>query len=129
MDRISQADWKLRAATSKLIVLQTMAANQWNASAKHNTMLSGTPQVHPSTFATGLPSSTRFGVATRVLSMSMPREKIRSNSKRKYSRLANGTKSSICVYFLAYICSGDMSRGSVILNSEPSASTERKKHD
>ena len=92
---MSQADWKLRAATSTLAVATTIADNGQTGSARQMAMLSSTPHFQPSFLARGLPSSARFGVAIHVLKKSMPRENTSSASIKKYPRLANGMVSSI----------------------------------
>ena len=79
---MSQADWKLRAATSTLVVLMTIAGSGQNASPTQSATLSGMPHLQPSFFAMGLPSSTMLGVATQVLRKSIPRE---TNSSRNIS--------------------------------------------
>ena len=51
------------------------------------------PQCQPSNFAIGLPSRTRFGVATQVLRKSIPRaEQQQQRAARHKVRLPNGTK-------------------------------------
>src|SRR5271165_2976104 len=92
---MSQADWKLRAATSTLAVATTIADTGQSGSARQTARLSGTPHFQPSFLARGLPSSTRFGVAIHVLKKSMPRENVTRASIKKYSRLPNGYISSI----------------------------------
>src|SRR5579875_1659771 len=92
---MSQADWKLRAATSTLAVAMTIADSGQKATSRQITTLSGTPHFQPSFLAMGLPSSTRFGVAIHVLKKSMPRENTSRARNKKYSRLAKGTVLSI----------------------------------
>jgi hypothetical protein len=80
---MSQADWKLRAATKTLVVLITMAGNGHAAKSAHMTMLKIMPPFHPSLRAIGLASKTRFGVATQVLKKSAPRAKNKRARTRK----------------------------------------------
>src|SRR5262245_43438232 len=95
MERMSQADWKLRAATNTLAVLTMMADNGHAARVTTRTTLTTAPHFQPSHLAMGFPSNTKCGVATQVLRKSAPREKTKIASIMKYSRLAKGTDSSM----------------------------------
>src|SRR5437867_664938 len=72
-----------------------MAESGHNASNVTSTTFTTTPHFQPSFFAMGLPSSTRFGVAIHVLRKSIPRANTSSTSINRYSRLPNGTVSSM----------------------------------
>ena len=73
IERMSQACWKLREATSRLLVLITTAGVSQRANPKQRARLIRPPHRQPSFLAIGFPSSTMWGVATQVLRKSIPR--------------------------------------------------------
>ena len=79
----------MRAATSTLVVLMTIAGNGQKANPTQSARLSGMPHRQPSFFAIGLPSSTMLGVATQVLRKSIPRE---TSSSKKHQGVAAAAK-------------------------------------
>ena len=77
--KLDRTDLRNRGVDANDGIIATAGIVQ-NANAKQNARFTGIPHFQPSFFAIGLPSSTRLGVATQVLRISMPRD---TNSKMK----------------------------------------------